>query len=81
VRGTTGLVSEVIGGSPNLIRMKNRAAVAEIRKGKKSVKDRLEEILKEEGEVKKKEGGDAGGGGSTPSGGTPPPPPGGAPTP
>ncbi len=41
---------------PTLIRFKNRAAVAEIRKGKKPVKDQLEEILKAEGDIKGDDG-------------------------
>jgi hypothetical protein len=40
---------------PNLIKAKNRAAIAEIRKGKKSVKDLVDEALKEAGETPKKD--------------------------
>ncbi len=53
---------------PNLIRAKNRAAIAEIRKGKKPVKEQLEALLKEAGDIP-----------STPTSGGTTPPAGGAP--
>ena len=59
---------------PNLIKAKNRAAIAEIRKDKKPVKDQLEAILREAGDLPA----EGTGGGAAP---TPPAPAGGGPAP
>ena len=58
----TYLTGESVRKIPTLVKAKNAAAIGEIRKGKKPVKDRLEEILREEGELTPE-----GGGGSTPT--------------
>ena len=63
--------SDAVKSVPNLIKAKNRAAVAEIKKGKKSVKDQLEKILKDQDEIKEKEEGDSGDSGAPPAGEAP----------
>ena len=51
---------------PNLIKAKNRAAIAEIRKDKKPVKDQLEAILRDAGDLPPEDAGGAAGGGAPP---------------
>lgn len=64
VGATVDVVGGAVSATPRMVMAKNRVAIAEVRKGKKPVKDRLEEILKEEGEVT----------GAQADGGTPPAP-------
>lgn len=60
-------------GFIGMVKRQNKQAIANMRKGKKSVDDRLKEILKEEGELKdKEETSTASTTGSAPGGGTPP---------
>lgn len=63
--GAAHIAAETVRKIPTMIKAKNRAAIAEIRKGKKPVKDQLQEILDAEGERP------TGGAGATPTGNTP----------